>query len=95
LQLELRYFRLGVAQPEAYSFNPTQRERDGTLGVKLLCRQREQEERDAQGVDWGSGADLSDGCPPDAKYQFKHALVQEAAYASLVRNSRPLSRSAR
>ena len=28
------------------------------------------------------------GTPPDAIYTFKHALVQEAAYASLLRNSR-------
>ena len=28
------------------------------------------------------------GFPPDATYQFKHALVQDAAYASLVRNRR-------
>src|SRR5262245_9845471 len=28
------------------------------------------------------------GVPPDAKYVFKHALVQEAAYASLVRRRR-------
>jgi class 3 adenylate cyclase len=28
------------------------------------------------------------GEPPDATYQFKHALVQDAAYASLVRNRR-------
>jgi predicted ATPase len=25
------------------------------------------------------------GVPPDATYQFKHALVQDASYASLVR----------
>jgi tetratricopeptide (TPR) repeat protein len=28
------------------------------------------------------------GVPPDATYQFKHALVQDAAYASLVRSRR-------
>src|SRR5262249_23230205 len=28
------------------------------------------------------------GTPPDATYQFKHALVQDAAYASLVRGRR-------
>src|SRR5712691_11730963 len=28
------------------------------------------------------------GTPPDAKYLFKHALVQDAVYASLVRNRR-------
>ena len=28
------------------------------------------------------------GVPPDAMYQFKHALVQDAAYASLVRSRR-------
>ena len=28
------------------------------------------------------------GLPPDAKYLFKHALVQDAAYASLVRSRR-------
>jgi predicted ATPase len=28
------------------------------------------------------------GIPPDAMYQFKHALVQDAAYASLVRSRR-------
>ena len=28
------------------------------------------------------------GMPPDAKYLFKHALVQDAAYASLVRSRR-------
>ena len=28
------------------------------------------------------------GTPPDATYLFKHALVQEAAYASLVRSRR-------
>jgi class 3 adenylate cyclase/predicted ATPase len=28
------------------------------------------------------------GAPPDAVYTFKHALVQEAAYGSLLRNSR-------
>jgi class 3 adenylate cyclase/tetratricopeptide (TPR) repeat protein len=28
------------------------------------------------------------GIPPDATYQFKHALVQDAAYASLVRSRR-------
>ncbi len=28
------------------------------------------------------------GAPPDASYVFKHALVQDAAYASLVRNRR-------
>jgi len=28
------------------------------------------------------------GAPPDATYQFKHALVQDAAYASLVRSRR-------
>ena len=28
------------------------------------------------------------GVPPDASYQFKHALVQDAAYASLVRDHR-------
>jgi class 3 adenylate cyclase/tetratricopeptide (TPR) repeat protein len=28
------------------------------------------------------------GVPPDATYQFKHALVQDASYASLVRNRR-------
>jgi predicted ATPase len=28
------------------------------------------------------------GLPPDAKYLFKHALVQDAVYASLVRNRR-------
>ena len=28
------------------------------------------------------------GIPPDAVYTFKHALVQEAAYGSLLRNAR-------
>ncbi len=28
------------------------------------------------------------GTPPDAIYTFKHALVQEAAYGSLLRNTR-------
>src|SRR5262249_25962978 len=28
------------------------------------------------------------GVPPDATYQFKHALVQDAAYSSLVRSRR-------
>jgi class 3 adenylate cyclase/predicted ATPase len=28
------------------------------------------------------------GLPPDARYQFKHALVQDAAYASLVKSRR-------
>jgi predicted ATPase len=28
------------------------------------------------------------GLPPDAWYQFKHALVQDAAYASLVKSRR-------
>jgi tetratricopeptide (TPR) repeat protein len=30
------------------------------------------------------------GVPPDATYQFKHALVQDASYASLVRSRRQL-----
>src|SRR5260221_14297079 len=28
------------------------------------------------------------GAPPDAAYRFKHALVQDAAYASLLRSRR-------
>jgi hypothetical protein len=28
------------------------------------------------------------GTPPDAEYTFKHALVQEAAYSTLLRNRR-------
>jgi predicted ATPase len=31
---------------------------------------------------------IQSGAPPDAVYTFKHALVQEAAYSSLLRNTR-------
>src|SRR5215471_13462137 len=31
---------------------------------------------------------FQNGTPPDAIYTFKHALVQEAAYGSLLRNAR-------
>lgn len=33
-----------------------------------------------------SGLVLQRGAPPDAKYMFKHALVRDAAYASLLRH---------
>src|SRR5262249_60641240 len=35
-----------------------------------------------------SGLVFQSGSPPDAIYTFKHALVQEAAYSSLLRNTR-------
>jgi predicted ATPase len=35
-----------------------------------------------------SGLLFRQGVPPDATYQFKHALVQDAAYSMLVRNRR-------
>ncbi len=36
----------------------------------------------------GSGLAFERGVPPDASYTFKHALVQEAAYDSLLRSRR-------
>ncbi|MBN9507738.1 MAG: AAA family ATPase [Alphaproteobacteria bacterium] len=35
-----------------------------------------------------AGLVLARGAPPDARYSFKHALVQDAAYASLLRGER-------
>ena len=35
-----------------------------------------------------SGLVFQNGTPPDAIYTFKHALVQEAAYGSLLRKAR-------
>ena len=36
----------------------------------------------------GSGLVISRGNPPDATYTFKHALIQDTAYGSLLRDSR-------
>jgi len=36
----------------------------------------------------GSGLVFQRGTPPDAEYMFKHALVQDAAYATLLRSRR-------
>jgi tetratricopeptide (TPR) repeat protein len=44
--------------------------------------------RDALGQLVSSGLVFERGIPPDASYTFKHALVQEAAYNSLLRNRR-------
>ena len=44
----------------------------------------------AQGLDElvGAGLAFRRGTPPEATYSFKHALVQDAAYASLLRGTR-------
>jgi predicted ATPase len=44
--------------------------------------------RDALSQLVGAGLIYQRGVPPDATYQFKHALVQDASYASLVRGRR-------
>jgi class 3 adenylate cyclase len=51
---------------------------------KLSARQLEQ----ALGELVQAGVIIARGAPPDALYTFKHALVQDAAYASLLRDRR-------
>ena len=43
----------------------------------------------------GTGLVFRRGTPPDATYTFKHALVQDAAYESLLKSERQYARADR
>jgi class 3 adenylate cyclase/predicted ATPase len=53
-----------------------------------VARRTEAELRDALGRLVDAGLVFQRGVPPDAVYLFKHALVQDAAYGTLLRNPR-------
>ena len=63
------------------------------FGYELLAAVTDKAERDLiEALDLlvGSGLVFCKGSPPDATYTFKHALVQEAARASLLRKNSQL-----
>jgi DNA-binding winged helix-turn-helix (wHTH) protein len=56
--------------------------------LHAVCRVPEDELQAALGRLVASELVFQHGTPPDAIYSFKHALVQDAAYGSLLRNAR-------
>jgi predicted ATPase len=56
--------------------------------MRAVSRLREDELQAALGQLVASELVLQRGLPPEAVYSFKHALVQDAAHASLLRNAR-------
>jgi class 3 adenylate cyclase/predicted ATPase len=56
--------------------------------LRAVCRLRDDELQAALARLVASELVFQSGTPPDAIYTFKHALVQEAAYGSLLRNTR-------
>jgi class 3 adenylate cyclase/predicted ATPase len=56
--------------------------------LRAVSRLPEKELQPALGVLVASGLVLQRGMPPEAVYGFKHALVQDAAHGSLLRNTR-------
>ena len=56
--------------------------------LHAVCRVPEDELQAALGRLVASEMVFQHGTPPDAIYSFKHALVQDAAYGSLLRNAR-------
>ena len=56
--------------------------------VAAVCQRDETETTDALGRLVQSGLVFQRGAPPAAEYQFKHALVQDTAYGTLLRSAR-------
>jgi class 3 adenylate cyclase len=56
--------------------------------LRAVCGQSDDELQASLARLAGSELVSQSGTPPDAVYTFKHALVQEAAYGSLLRNTR-------
>src|SRR5206468_12044162 len=56
--------------------------------LRAVCRLPEDALQAAHGRLVASELVFQRGIPPDAVYAFKHALVQDAAHGSLLRNSR-------
>ncbi|MBL8692149.1 MAG: AAA family ATPase [Rhodospirillaceae bacterium] len=85
--LQARLDRLGAAKEIAQAGAAIGRE--FSHGVLASVVRRPDAELDA-GLDrlTKSGLLFRDGTPPDALYQFKHALVRDAAYGTLLRDSR-------
>jgi class 3 adenylate cyclase/predicted ATPase len=82
-----RLDRLGTAKQVAQIGAVIGREFDHTL-LAAVCPIAGQELDDALGRLIGSELVFRRGVPPDATYTFKHALVQDAAYESLLKSRR-------
>ncbi|HEX6361711.1 MAG TPA: adenylate/guanylate cyclase domain-containing protein [Albitalea sp.] len=85
--LEARLDRLGPAKALAQLAATLGREFDYELIAAVADMP---EERLREGLDAlvRAGLLVDDGEPPDSQYAFKHALIQEAAYQSLLRSTR-------
>jgi DNA-binding winged helix-turn-helix (wHTH) protein/predicted ATPase/class 3 adenylate cyclase len=82
-----RLDRLGSARPLAQIGAAIGRQFSYAL-VRAVYRLPEDELQAALGQLVASELVFQRGTPPDAVYSFKHALVQDAAYGSLLRNAR-------
>jgi class 3 adenylate cyclase/tetratricopeptide (TPR) repeat protein len=85
--LMARLDRLGPAKEVAQIGSAIGREFSHAL-LKNVCRKDDTALRPALDRLTGAGLLFRQGVPPNASYLFKHALVQEAAYSTLLRERR-------
>jgi predicted ATPase len=85
--LMARLDRLGPAKEVAQTAAVIGREFSHTL-LSAVSRKQEPELQSALGDLIAAGLLFRQGAPPDATYLFKHALVQDAAYGTLLREPR-------
>lgn len=87
--LEARLDRLSTVKDVAQVAATIGREFDYVL-LRAVASVPESRLRDALRQLEEAGLIVREGEPPDARYTFKHALIQEAAYQSLLRSTRQL-----